>query len=258
MASILAYADAGRGSPPLLFIHGLCCDRHAWDPQIADLSRDHRCIAVDLRGRGVTPAVPPFGIRQAAADIAELLDDLEVGPAVLIGHSLGGITALVVNDLRPDRVIGIVTGDSPISAPRADGSGANPLVQRIRELGTKEGLRPLVETFFTPESPPGARAYAESVMYSCPPDVAAGMLEDAPDVLASLPELVRKADQKPLMAIWAERPLGDPAWLRSVTKFVRQEPIAGAGHFFQLEQPAVTSALLRAFLDDVASDPRIR
>ncbi|PFG74540.1 alpha/beta fold hydrolase [Tepidiforma thermophila] len=258
MAGILAYADTGRGGPPLLFIHGLCCDRRAWDPQIADLSRDHRCIAVDLRGRGATPAVPPFGIRQAAADIAELLDDLEVGPAVLIGHSLGGITALVVNDLRPDRVIGIVTGDSPISAPRADGSGANPLVQRIRELGTKEGLRPLIETFFTAESTPEARAYVDDVMYQCPAEVAAGMLEDAPDVLASLPELVRKADQKPLMAIWAERPLGDPAWLRSVTKFVRQEPIAGAGHFFQLEQPAVTSALLRAFLNDVASDPRIR
>jgi pimeloyl-ACP methyl ester carboxylesterase len=60
------------------------------------------------------------------------------------------------------------------------------------------------------------------------------------------------------MAIWAERPLGDPAWLRSVTRFARQEPLPGTGHFFQLEQPERTTALLRAFLDDVADDPRIR
>ena len=40
--------------------------------------------------------------------------------------------------------------------------------------------------------------------------------------------------------------------------FVRQEPIAESGHFFQLEQPALTAALLRAFLDDVERDPRVR
>jgi len=39
--------------------------------------------------------------------------------------------------------------------------------------------------------------------------------------------------------------------------YIRQEPIAGAGHFFQLERPAITNALLRAFLDDVQRDPRI-
>jgi hypothetical protein len=41
--------------------------------------------------------------------------------------------------------------------------------------------------------------------------------------------------------------------------FVRQEPVVtpGAGHFLQLESPDVTNALLRAFLDDVARDPRV-
>lgn len=252
----LAHAAAGAGDPPIVFIHGLCCDRRAWQPQFDDLSRDHRCIAVDLRGRGETPAQPPFGIARAAQDVAALIDRLGLGRSVIVGHSLGGITALVLNELRPDLVLGIVTGDSPISEPR--GGGANPLVQRIRDLGTREGLRPLVETFFTDETPAAAREYAETVMYGCPPEVAAGMLEDAPGVLGRLPDLVRLADEKPFMAIWAERPLGDPAWLRNMTKFARQEPLPGTGHFFQLEQPERTNALLRAFLDDVAADPRLR
>jgi hypothetical protein len=59
------------------------------------------------------------------------------------------------------------------------------------------------------------------------------------------------------MMIWAEKPLGDPGWVRDNTMFVRQEPVAEAGHFVQMEQPAVTNALLRAFLDDVARDPRV-
>lgn len=252
----LSHSDTGTGAPPIVFVHGLCCDRNAWEPQVADLSRDHRCIAVDLRGRGQTPPQPPFGIEQAARDIAELVDRLGVGPAVVIGHSLGGITALVINELRPDLVLGIVTGDSPIAEPRRDVT--SPLVQRIEQLGTREGLRPLVESFFTPESSPAAREYAERVMYNCPPEVATGMLQDAPDVLSRLPQLIQAADTKPFMAIWAERPLGDPAWLRRVSRFARQEPLPGTGHFFQLEQPERTIALLRAFLDDVASDPRIR
>ncbi len=252
----LAHASAGSGGPAIVFIHGLCCDRKAWQPQFEDLARDHRCIAVDLRGRGDTPAVPPFGIARAAQDVAALAEQLRLGPSVIVGHSLGGITALVLNEQRPDLVLGIVTGDSPISAPRGD--GANPLVQRIRELGTREGLRPLVDTFFTPETPAAAREYAESVMYDCPAEVAAGMLEDAPEVMSRMGDLVRKADEKPFMAIWAERPLGDPSWLRNTTRFARQEPIPGAGHFFQLEQPERTNALLRAFLDDVAADPRLR
>jgi pimeloyl-ACP methyl ester carboxylesterase len=256
MAFELAFDEAGSGEPPIVFVHGFCCDRRAWAPQFADLSRDHRCIAVDLRGRGETPAVPPYGIRQAAEDIIALIERLGLGRVILVGHSLGGITALVVNDLRPDLVLGIVAGDSPISAPRE--GGGNPLGQRIRELGTADAIRPLVETFFTPATPADARNYAEHVMYGCPPDVAAGMLEDFDQVFPRMLTLVQQADAKPFMAIWAERPLGDPAWLRTATRFTRQEPLAGAGHFFQLEQPAITSALLRAFLDDVANDPRTR
>ncbi len=252
MAVDLWFQEAGQGRPLIVFIHGLCCDHTAWAPQFADLSRDHRCVAVDLRGRGASPAIPPFGVGQAAEDIATLLDRLGER-AVLVGHSLGGIIALAANELAPARVLGIVTGDSPL----APGLDPEPLIRRVRELGTVEGLRPLVESFFVPGAPPAGREYAERVMYACPPDVAAGMLEDLAAHLARLPALVQAADAKPFMAIWADRPLGDPVWLRATTRFARQEPLPGTGHFFQLEQPDMTIALLRAFLDDVANDPRV-
>lgn len=69
--------------------------------------------------------------------------------------------------------------------------------------------------------------------------------------------LVKLADKKPFMVIWPERPAGDPSWLRDVTMFVRQEPVAGAQATPQVEQPAITNALMRAFLDDVRHDPRL-
>jgi pimeloyl-ACP methyl ester carboxylesterase len=70
-------------------------------------------------------------------------------------------------------------------------------------------------------------------------------------------QLLKQADQKPLMAIWGARPLGNPERVREACPLIRQEPMGDVGHFFQLEEPELTTALLRAFLDDVREDPRL-
>lgn len=251
----LSFDDRGTGSPAFVFVHGFACDRRAWSEQVEDLSRDHRCVAIDLRGRGESGATPPFDVTTAADDVAAVIADLGIGPAVIVGHSLGGVIALVLNERHPDLVLGVVVGDSPIGPAFAERREPT-LPARIREAGSMQPAARMVERFWGEETTPAVRAYGE-VMMSCPPDVAAGMLEGFEDVAARFGELVRLADRKPFMAIWSGAPLGDPAWLRDSTMFVRQEPIAGAGHFFQLEQPAVTSALLRAFLDDIRHDPRV-
>ncbi|MGD9934339.1 MAG: alpha/beta fold hydrolase [Dehalococcoidia bacterium] len=245
--------DAGAGDPAFVLIHGLSCDASAWAPQVEDLSRDHRCVAISLRGRGHTPALPPFDVEQQADDVAAVLDALGVASAIVAGHSLGGLVALFLNARRPDLVRALVIGDSPVS-PR--GLNGEALVAGIREAGSSKPLEPLVESFWADDTTPALREQVRAMMLGCPPDVTAGMLSLSVSG-ERLAELVSLADKKPFMAIWAARPLGDPAWLRDRTAFVRQEPVAGAGHFFQLEKPAVTNALLRAFLDDVERDPRV-
>ena len=251
----LAYTDAGAGSPAFVFIHGWACDRTFWEPQIDDLKRDYRCIAVDLRGRGESPAVAPFDVFTAADDVALLIEQLGIGPAIVVGHSLGGIIALVLNYKHGELVTGVVTGDSPIEK---DGPRRWPVtVGALREAGNMDPVQGFIETFFIETTPEDLAANIRATMLTCDAEVAAGMLERGNEVADVLPDLIRAADKKPFMAFWAEKPLGDPNLLRDLTMFVRQEPVAGAGHFFQLEQPAVTNALLRAFVDDVRRDPRI-
>jgi hypothetical protein len=114
-----------------------------------------------------------------------------------------------------------------------------------------------IESFFTEATSDEIRDLVREMMLTCPADVAAGMLREDAVFVERMEDLIRAADSKPFMAFWPEAPLGDPRWVREVTTFARQEPMAGAGHFFQLEQPEVTNALLRAFLDDVERDPRI-
>jgi pimeloyl-ACP methyl ester carboxylesterase len=210
---------------------------------------------VDLRGRGDSTAIPPFGVGQALADLAALNRELDIAPAILVGHSLGGIISLALNGRYPDLVYGVVTIDTPINA--TTGAGSPRSVAMIREAGSMSAVEGFIRSFDYDPPNPVVTNYLESVLLTCPADVGAGMLEDLHLVGQDMPRLVKEADRKPFMAIWAEKPLGDPAWLRDHTIFLRQEPVPETGHFVQMEQPAVTNALLRAFLDDALRDPRV-
>lgn len=249
-----ACVDEGHGEPSFVFIHGWCCDHTFWQPQVDGLKGSHRCLAISLRGRGGSSAVPPYDTTTAADDVAAIMKARGVGPSIIAGHSLGGLVALMLNDRHPALVRGIVLGDSPLSAAR--GGGLQGASEAVAAAGSMEPMRNMIESFFVEDTPHDIRSHARDTMLSCPADVAAGMLANGEVFVNRLDDLLKDADRKPLMAIWAGAPLGDPGHLRDITMFVRQEPVAGAGHFFELEQPLVTNALLRAFVDDVNRDPR--
>jgi valacyclovir hydrolase len=108
----IAYTDVGTG-PPLLLLHGFTGTAQAHlGTLIADLAADHRVIAPDLRGYGASR--PPFRdfpidfYARDAADMAALLDQLALGPVVVLGFSDGAESALVLATLRPDLVRGVV------------------------------------------------------------------------------------------------------------------------------------------------------
>jgi pimeloyl-ACP methyl ester carboxylesterase len=244
----------GTGDPPFLFIHGLACDRQSWTPQVQALSESHRCVAVDLRGRGDTTPIPPFDTSQAAEDVAALIRQLGLPPVIVVGHSLGGLVALLLNHRHGDLVRGVVLCDAALTGA-ANGSFKG-LRNRIREEG-RDSLVPLVESFFVDSTSDEVRTYVRDVMLGCPPDVAAGMLDNDEVFQTEMATLLKAADAKPFMALWPSRPIGNPDKLREMLVFLRQEPVADSGHFLQLEHPAVTTALLRAFLDDVERDPRV-
>jgi len=77
-----------------------------WDPQWEAFQQGHRVVRVDLRGFGRSPYVP--GTYSHPADLIALLDELELGPAALVGVSLGGGVALQVAVARPDLVSALV------------------------------------------------------------------------------------------------------------------------------------------------------
>lgn len=101
---------AGPRAPTLVLVHGwvVPADVH-WFTCYADLARDTNLVAVDLRGHGRGSRPPmPFRLPDAADDIAALLRHLGIGPAVVLGYSMGGAVTQLVWQRHPDVVAGMV------------------------------------------------------------------------------------------------------------------------------------------------------
>ncbi|MGA2502897.1 MAG: alpha/beta hydrolase [Anaerolineales bacterium] len=92
----LHYLDSNpAGNPVVLLLHGLGADANSWILQIPALSTaGFRPIAVDIPGFGQSPFDGNgWSIRRVAADMADLLEELQSGPAHIVGLSLGGTVA---------------------------------------------------------------------------------------------------------------------------------------------------------------------
>lgn len=117
----LACTDHGDLAAPhtVVFLHGLCLKSTSWTHHINQLT-DHygpavRIITYDHRGHGSSAGAPAlsYTIDRLAADLSDVLRALRVqGPLTLVGHSMGGMTALAYHDQpcnqRPVEPTGLV------------------------------------------------------------------------------------------------------------------------------------------------------
>jgi 2-hydroxy-6-oxonona-2,4-dienedioate hydrolase len=139
----LHYNEAGSGHPVLL-LHGSGAGATGWSnfrPNIGPLSEHFRVVAWDAPGWGRSDSAPSDAYDHPAA-VIELMDELGIEKAALVGNSMGGMTALAVAARYPDRVSHLVTmgSGSFIELPTLFGAGDGP----------SEGLKILLEGYRNP------------------------------------------------------------------------------------------------------------
>ncbi|MEM6826896.1 MAG: alpha/beta hydrolase [Pseudomonadota bacterium] len=102
---------------PIVLLHGSNADLHTWQPWVDELAQTRRVIRFDQIGHGLTGPDPEhdYGRSNFTADIAEVLDALEIEEAIVAGNSMGGKHALSFAVSYPERVVGLIL---------VDGSGA--------------------------------------------------------------------------------------------------------------------------------------
>jgi len=113
----LAYYDSGggiTGEPAVVLLHGATFRSEDWENVFPRLATRYRVIAYDARGHGKSARAASYAIDAFADDLLRIIDGLAGGPAIVLGHSLGGATALVAATARPDAVRALVLEDPVI------------------------------------------------------------------------------------------------------------------------------------------------
>ena len=111
----LHHEECGQGTP-LIILHGLFGSLDNWQTVSRRLSAQFRVIAADQRNHGHSPHSPEMNYPAMAGDVLELMQRLGLSDACVLGHSMGGKTAMQLALLHPERVRKLVVVDI---APRA-------------------------------------------------------------------------------------------------------------------------------------------
>ena len=118
----LEYAGEGR---PLVAVPGITSPAPTFEFAAVELAQRHRVITLDVRGRGLsdTPA-DGYTLDVYAADVAALIEQLELDRPIILGHSMGARIAAAFGAIYPDRRGPLVLVDPPLTGP---GRGEYPI-----------------------------------------------------------------------------------------------------------------------------------
>ena len=142
-------ADGQDHGPPLVFLNSLGSDLRIWDQVSASLADHHPIIRYDKRGHGLSDCPPgPYSIADHTADLAGLLDHLQVPKAILVGISVGGMIALDFAVRHSERVQALVVSNSGAKIGTAAYWQAR--ITAIRTAGIEPLAEPILSRWFAP------------------------------------------------------------------------------------------------------------
>ncbi|MFC1953530.1 alpha/beta fold hydrolase [Chloroflexota bacterium] len=108
----LHYLEWGNSeATPMLLLHGLCSHAHYWDFFASSIAQDYYVLALDQRGHGDSSWAENYGPRYYVFDLEVFITNLNIRDVTIIGHSMGGINAIIYAALHPDQVKNLIIVD---------------------------------------------------------------------------------------------------------------------------------------------------
>lgn len=106
----LHYRILGEGQP-LLILHGLFGNSDNWQTHAKKLAEYYQVILIDQRNHGHSDWSDDFSYDILAADLHELISDLQLQKVILLGHSMGGKTVMRYAQLHPQGIDKLIVAD---------------------------------------------------------------------------------------------------------------------------------------------------
>jgi 3-oxoadipate enol-lactonase len=252
----LYYEDTGGPGAPVVFSHGLLWNTGLFAPQIAVLKDRYRCIAYDHRGQGRSAdgVGRTISMETVTDDAAALIEKLGLGPVHFCGLSLGGIVGMRLAIGRPDLIRSLVLLDTTADAePYKFKYKTMSAIARLfgARLVASAAMPALYDktALNDPARAAERREWMQQLIMNRRSIWRAtnGVLERKciVDGLGKIiaPTLVMVGDEDvSTPKVLADRIVGGIANAKLIV-------IPGAGHSATLEQPAIVTAAIGAFLD---------
>ncbi|MFJ3777989.1 alpha/beta fold hydrolase [Streptomyces sp. NPDC090075] len=262
MPPFLAYDDKDphTSRTPLLLVHGHPFDRTMWHPQLTAFAATRRVIAPDLRGYGASPVTSgSTPLARFAADLADLLDALDVRTCVVAGLSMGGQIAMECYDrLGPGRVRGLVLADTFAAPETPEGKRArNAMADRLLREGMRGYADEVLEKMVAPYAHPDVKAHVHRMMTATDPEGAAAALRGRAERPDYRP-LLAKAAVPALVVVGTDdeyTPVSDAEALHALLPDATLRIIDAAAHLPNLERPQEFNRALGEFLTRVDEGP---
>jgi pimeloyl-ACP methyl ester carboxylesterase len=125
----LQYEMVGASGDPVVLVHGSWSDHTGWQQNAADLAQSFRVMTYDRRGHSQSDCPPGQGTRQQdEADLAALLEALDLAPAHVVGNSFGSSVALGLAVTRPDLFRSVIAHEPPLTAIIAEDQEMQPML----------------------------------------------------------------------------------------------------------------------------------
>ncbi len=136
------FLRTGGGKPPLVLLHGLTGSGACWIPLARALEGEYDVVMPDARGHG-NSGTPVNGYRydNHATDVIGLIQGLGLAAPVLLGHSMGGMTAAVVASQPATAIRGVILADPTFLSPerQREVHESDLVEQHRRLLGLNKG-----------------------------------------------------------------------------------------------------------------------
>lgn len=249
------YLRTGGNKPSVVLLHGLMTSGACWTHLARELEADYDVIMPDARGHGNSNA-PDQGYcyDNLATDVLSLIEALELATPVLLGHSMGGMTAAVVASRNPKRLRGLILADPAFLTPQRQKEvyESDVAAQHRRVLNrSREDFLTETRARHSHRSSELIELFAQARFQTCihafkvltPPN---------PDYM----QLINTIDIPSLLVIGGVGGVVSPVVAAELTRLNQRleiVQIAEAGHGIPYDQPERFSVVVKAFLHSVSA-----
>jgi pimeloyl-ACP methyl ester carboxylesterase len=271
-----------ENAPTIVFAHGVTLNMTLWYYQWRAFSDRYRCVLYDQRGHGASGKSPKgdYSLEALAHDLRSVLDATSPqGPAVVIGHSMGGMSMISMAEHHPEeyggRVVGVVLADTTASDLVREAAGAmGARVERVlrpahrwfmADLNRVERMRRRIErnatdfaylatrlSNFGPNASPAQVEHVTRVAMAVPPEIWAHSIGSLMDM--DLRHAVERISVPALVVVGDRDRLTPKTSAEALLKALpsgRGILLTGAGHLAMMERHVAFNRAVDGFLAQV-------